>query len=189
MGFPANNNNDLSDSSEEDSTAEQDPDEAAEEDFAFVLDSHEAEHHEFNATDFATARGMEQDSNKHKAKWEQCQEEKDALIKEGRSVTCKPPKKQKMDIGERVQEKSGQKRAGIVFKDDHEGDSGAWLWSIQFEDGVDESAPLGRLKLVWDDRMLTWQTLRESAPENPIVEPQQAGAAGFRFEDQFGAWD
>ena len=60
------------------------------------------------------ARGIEKDEGKHKAKWELYQTKKDALVADEWSVTCKPSRKQKIDIGEKVVKKAGNKRVGVV---------------------------------------------------------------------------
>lgn len=85
------------------SSDEGDPDQEEEEDVPFKPTATEQEGADFySANDLLIAKGIE-DEEKHKNKWAQYLVEKDALINEGWSMECKPPKKQTIDIGERGQ--------------------------------------------------------------------------------------
>ena len=106
------------DSEDEDMVSEQDPDDVEDEDIPVFTSTVEAEQAEFNKSDFAAARGIETNNDKHKAKWDRYIQQKEALIEEEWTVTCKPPKKQKIDVGERVEEKSGNKPVGVVIAND-----------------------------------------------------------------------
>lgn len=125
---------------------------------------------EFNARDFAAARGIETNGDKHAAKWERHASKKDALINEAWTVSCKAPRKQTIGVGERATEKSGRKQVGVVVGDDW-GDSSSPKWSIKFdnEEEIEENMPLSGLKLARAEREFTWTTIKDSAPDNPVV--------------------
>ena len=159
---------------------EGDPDDEEEEDIPISPDAFENERADFNASDFAAARGIEQDDDKHKAKWQQYLTEKDSLIKNEWTVARPAPNKQKIDVGERVTERTGQKRVGVVL-DSVESDRSK-KWSVQFEDGTTEEVSSTGIKLVRDERVFTWKIVQDSTPDDPVTVSTQCGVAGFKFD-------
>jgi len=175
--------------SNEDSNAaseELDPDDLEEEDLRQYDEEFGGD--ALDGVDFACLRGIEKDEEKHRRKFELYLAEKDRLFRENWTVSKGPSKKSSIDIGEKVQERRGAIRLGVIVGDDRE-DKGPPLWSVLF-DGDEMPAkkvPSTRLKLVRDKRTFIWQIAADVVPDNPVLPFSSHGVVGFNFRDKFAA--
>ena len=133
----------------------------------------------------AMGQAVEQEDNKYKKNWDRYLVEKQALLDEGFSVNCNPPKQQGIDIGSQVEERRGQRRKGLVVADDRVGtEEGARpCWSVRFDDHISPQRFVSstQLKVVRDTRVFTWKIVKDSSPMDPVVPYQQHGIIGFDF--------
>lgn len=176
----------LSDNSDLESEGERDPDGEDEEDLPFKpTTTAEQEGADFySANDLLIAKGIE-DEEKHKNKWAQYLVEKNILLDKKWSVNCKPPKKQSIDVGERVKERHGQKRSGIIVKQD-ESEEKAKQWTVTWDGDITEpNVPSSRLTIVKDTRVFEWTIVKDHVPEDPVPKYQEHGVVGFDFDKKF----
>jgi hypothetical protein len=135
----------------------------------------------------AMGQAVEQEDDKYKKKWDRYLVEKKALLDEGFSVKCKPPTAQGIDMGSKVEERSGQRRRGLVVADDRDPtEEGARpCWSVRFDDDEDSPpqrfVPSTQLKVIRDTRVFTWKIVENSSPTDPVAPYKDHGIIGFDF--------
>ena len=179
---------------EEESSVEEDPDEEFDKDIPFSYRQDEDDSDAFNFADFAAARGIELDQNKHKAKWDRYIMEKETLITSNWSFACKAPKKQSIGLGERVVEKRGRRRKGIIVSDERslDNDTGP-RWAVLFDGNKDPEHDISshQLQIVKDTRIFTWKVVADSTPRaaDSVRGAKTVGVAGFGFRELFEETD
>jgi hypothetical protein len=178
----------------EEASEEGDPDDELDEDLPNPFHQHEEEGNDtdaFHASDFAAARGIEVDESRHKAKWDRYMMEKEALVANRSTVACKAPKKQSLGVGEKVAERGGQRRKGIIVADgrNHDDHDRNPVWTVLFEgsDQPEHNVRSTQLIVVKDTRIFIWTVVNDSTPRaaETVQKARTHGLAGFRFEHVF----
>jgi hypothetical protein len=136
-------------------------------------------------TRFAPAHGVESDEGKHKKKWDQYQVEKPPLISNSWSVLVNPPSQQRLDVGVKVEERSGLKRRGVIIQAEEGGSLQTKSWCVLFED---EDKPRQgirstMLQLIKDKRIFEWKIVKDSTPDKPAFPFKNVGVVNFNFDD------
>lgn len=158
------------------------------EDFPF-FPKEDGDEDTFTPNDAAASHGIELDEDKHKAKWETYLLHKQSLIDSQWTVVCKPPKQDGINMGVRVQERSGQKRKGVVLYDDRDEfkTDGPPLWGVLFEDATlgeaERKVESTKLKRLRDKRVFEWKIVSDSSPDRPPTPFQEHGVIGFDFNE------
>ena len=95
--------------------------------------------------------------------------------------------KQKIDVGERVTQRHGQVREGIVVGNDRETKADKPQWSVLFKgsDEPERNIRSTKLRLVKDKRVFKWRITKDSTADDPVTPFRKTGIAGFKFEDAF----
>ncbi|CAB9514794.1 hypothetical protein SEMRO_675_G185440.1 [Seminavis robusta] len=168
---------------------EDDPDDVQEEVPYFLHDVEYGEEIALEPNDLVVSRGIELDESKHKAKWDQYILDKEQLIADKWTVQRKPPHGHGLEIGSMVAERRKGGRKGLIVGDDREED-GKPAWTVMFEGEPEATSniPSTKLKGVKDERIFTWETVRDSVPDDPVEDQpySMSGVVGFDFSRIFG---
>jgi hypothetical protein len=133
--------------------------------------------------DFTIAAQLEPEDDRFRRKQEFYKLDKQKLIDDKWTVKKKPSKQNKLAIGATVQERSGERRTGLIVGNGSE----ELTWMVQFERSDENDAQLSssRLKLVQDNSEYVWTIVKDSSPEQnkAVTEYRDIGLMGIHFKD------
>jgi hypothetical protein len=170
----------------EEEDPEEDPDEELFEDLPSrnTVPAGDADGTEADISGATFAAQLEPEDDKYRRKQEFYKLDKQKLIDDMWTVKKKPSKQNKLAIGATVQERSGEKRSGLIVGDGSED----LTWMVRFERSEnDKQLPSSRLKLVRDNSEYVWSIVKDSSPEQnkAVTEYRDIGLMGIHFGEDF----